>query len=295
MLEFKTPLLSDKIWVDGCLKKSGNFSCAYSFGNLFVWEPVYRTRILKLDGFYCAKYYSRNTGYIFPRGEGDLKSVIDKLIEDASDCGHEFRLYELTEADRQELEKIYPGRFRFEQNRDDFDYIYLTDNLISLSGKKYHAKRNHISYFKNNNNWSFEAITEYNLQECFEMNEKWLEENLEKDSEGILKESRAVKTALGNYKELGFVGGLLRAEGEVVAFTIGEELNDEIFCTHFEKAFASVRGAYPTINREFAANMLTSYKYINREEDAGDEGLRKAKLSYRPEILLEKSEAVLIG
>ncbi len=294
MLNFKIPEISDKTWVDGILKKSGNLSCAYSFGTLYVWAGIFKTKIINLDGFYCAKYFGRNVGYIFPVGDGDIKSVIDKLIADSEDCGHDFRLYELTEKSKNLLEELYPGQFRFEQYRDDFDYIYATENLINLSGRKYHSKRNHISYFKNNNSWSFEPITEENISECRDMNEKWLQENLEKDSDGILRESRAVKAALDNFKDLGFVGGLLRVDGEVVAFTMGEELNDEVFCTHFEKAFADVRGAYPTVNREFAANMLTKYKFINREEDAGDEGLRKAKLSYRPTILLEKSEAVLI-
>ena len=102
------------------------------------------------------------------------------------------------------------------------------------------------------------------------------------------EELDAINISFENYFDLGFVGGLLRANGEVVAFTFGEEMNPEVFCTHIEKAYADVRGAYPMINREFAANALSQYKYINREDDTGSEGLRKAKLSYCPDILLEK-------
>ena len=171
---------------------------------------------------------------------------------------------------------------------DSFDYVYLTENLINLPGKKFHGKRNHIAAFMRENEWSYEPITADNLDECRAMNAEWERRNREKDPEAMDDELDAINISFENYFDLGFVGGLLRANGEVVAFTFGEEMNSEVFCTHIEKAYADVRGAYPMINREFAANALSQYKYINREDDTGSEGLRKAKLSYCPDILLEK-------
>lgn len=113
--------------------------------------------------------------------------------------------------------------------------------------------------------------------------------------EGIGNELIALSRGFDKYFELGFQGGLLRADGAVVAYTFGEALNETVFCTHIEKAFADVRGAYPTINREFAANALSSFRLINREEDTGSEGLRKAKESYYPSVLLPKYRAVYKG
>jgi hypothetical protein len=127
------------------------------------------------------------------------------------------------------------------------------------------------------------------------MNKIWLEKNRDKNPEAIDNEYLAIKSGFDYYNELGLTGALLRVNGEVIAFTMGERLNDETFCTHFEKAYSEIRGAYPMINREFAFNALSEYKYINREEDTGSEGLRKAKMSYYPEILLEKFRAIYRG
>ena len=160
------------------------------------------------------------------------------------------------------LNEVYPGKFTYEASRDDFDYIYSSRDLIDLSGKKYHGKRNHISYFKKNFDWQYERITPENIEECRRMNEEWEALNSERKPEEIATEQRAVNHAFNHFWELGLVGGLIRTQDGVVA--------------------------YPIINNEFARNELSGYRYINREEDTGDEGLRKAKLSYYPEILLEK-------
>lgn len=125
------------------------------------------------------------------------------------------------------------------------------------------------------NEWSYEPITADNLDECRAMNAEWEHRNREKDPEAMDDELDAINISFENYFDLGFVGGLLRANGEVVAFTFGEEMNPEVFCTHIEKAYADVRGAYPMINREFAANALSQYKYINREDDTGSEDCAK--------------------
>ena len=179
----------------------------------------------------------------------------------------------------------------FKEARNSFDYLYWTNDLILLPGRKYHSKRNHISAFEKENRWFVEEINGNNIDECVKMSVVWAEMNSDKNPVELAKEQTALAVAFRHYGELGFRGALLRNESGVVAFTFGEEINSRIFNTHFEKAFAEVRGAYPMINREFA-KMQQSYKYINREEDAGDEGLRRAKLSYHPVILLEKNTAV---
>ena len=126
------------------------------------------------------------------------------------------------------------------------------------------------------------------------MNEKWFLLNVDKNPDGIDAERKVLELIFNNYDQFGFLGGVLRVNGEVVAFTFGEELNRNTFVTHFEKAFSSIRGAYPMINMMFSKNTLTKYEYVNREDDVGSEGLRKAKLSYYPAKLLEKFTAVKI-
>lgn len=194
------------------------------------------------------------------------------------------------EEDKELLEKLYPGKFEIKLNRDAFDYVYSSEKLINLSGKKLQPKRNHISYFKKNFNWSYEKITKETIHECLSMSEKWLSENLHKSAEDLEKELKIIRCAFENYDMLGYVGGLIRVDGEVIAYTMGEQLTENTFCVHIEKAFSSIRGAYPMINQQFVQNELSGYKFINREDDVGAENLRKAKLSYAPEILYEKYE-----
>lgn len=214
------------------------------------------------------------------------------MLEDAHENGHPFRLHGVTKANQAALEEIMPGAFTYQPYRDGFDYIYNTQDLIALSGRKYHGKRNHIASFQKTYHWHYEPITTANIEDCMRMNAEWERENLSRNPEGISEELAAVDRAFDHYFELGFTGGLIRVDGRVVAYTLGEQLTENTFCTHIEKAFADVRGAYPIINREFASHALSGYAFVNREEDMGEEGLRKAKLSYYPAILLEKQEAV---
>lgn len=288
MLDFRYPDITDKDWVQDYLKVSQYMGCEYSFGNIFAWSPVFKTKITKYKDSLITKSSGIKPAYCCPAGSDSFESIIPDLIAHAKQCGHPFKMVGITTRCIEKMERVFPGKFEFEAYREGFDYIYLATDLINLQGKKYHSKRNHIAAFERENDWSFEIIDENNLSDCIAMNAAWAEENTGKDPESVSLEQQAIHRVFDNYFELGFSGGLIRVEGEVVAFTMGEELNDETYCVHFEKAYADVRGAYPMINREFVKNMLSDYKYINREDDAGVEGLRKAKLSYYPDILLKK-------
>ena len=190
------------------------------------------------------------------------------------------------------LQEAFTGKFTYEYDDALYDYIYLVEKMSTLSGKKYHGKRNHITNFKKNYpDWKFEVISKDNIPDCIATHKRWIDEKGENEDYDI--EFNALKTAFDSYDELGWCGGLIRAGGEVVAFCVGEpQANGKCFVTHFEKASASIHGAYPIINQEFTKNCLGDYTYVNREEDLGIEGLRKAKMSYNPEIILEKCVAI---
>lgn len=289
MLEFKKPELEDKNWVKKAMENSGEMGCDYCFGNLYVWSAYYNNTIACYDGLFLSKDSTDSADYyLYPCGEGNKKGAVEELIRIHKQDGKDLEMYCLTPEKVRELDSMFPDKFEFSEQRDYFDYIYLSSDLINLSGRKYHSKRNHISFFKNNFDWKYERITPDNLSECYQMNIKWEKINSEYAEEGLDAELDAIKRAFFNYEKLDFVGGLLRKDGEVVAYTFGEEINKKVFCTHFEKAYYDVRGAYPTINQQFCENELSSYKYINREDDTGDEGLRQAKMTYHPAILLPK-------
>lgn len=295
MLSFKAPAMEDQQWVSDILRHAGVRSCELCFGNLYIWSVVYDNSITKFKEFFIGKNnYTDFNSYTVPIGSGNFEEALCELIEDAQGAQKACRLHGVTDSDIERIEKMMPGKFEFRLDRNNCDYIYSAEKMITLSGKKYHSKRNHITNFKKQNpDWCFEKIDADNILECVAMHEKWIAENGESDD--YLSELKVVKRAFDNYQALGFIGGLIRTQGQVIAYTFGETLGNGIFCTHIEKAFSSIRGAYPIMNQEFSANCLKEYTLINREEDLGIEGLRRAKLSYNPVELLNKSVAIYRG
>ena len=232
-----------------------------------------------------------HVSFAFPIGEaGDIQKAMKVMEEYSREKGYPFSMYNVTADNFEELEAWYPGRFQIEYNRDLADYIYESEKLAALSGKKLHGKRNHINKFKSvyEGRWSYEPVTEDNVEECFQMALRWRNDNGCEEDEEKNAEMCVTLNALRLFKELELVGGILRIDGEVVAFTIGEPLSADTFVVHIEKAFADIQGAYPMINQQFVEHECMEYQYVNREEDTGSEGLRKAKLSYRPAFLVEK-------
>lgn len=217
-------------------------------------------------------------------------------MQDAKEHNVYFTISLLLDPMKAELETLFPGQFEFTEERAYFDYIYLRESLVELKGKKLHGKKNHLNAFKNTYpDWKFEHITSENIDECWQMNEEWSRQNEMSLGSGLLKEKTALRTAFDNFFEEGLVGGLIRVDGKVIAYSMGHKLNSDTFVVHFEKAFADIRGAYQIINQQFAQHCCEGYTYINREDDTGLEGLRKAKLSYLPQILLTKYDAKLVS
>jgi hypothetical protein len=165
-----------------------------------------------------------------------------------------------------------------------------------LTGKKLHGQRNHINKFKIlYPDYKTELITEKSFKECMEMNLEWCKANgLNTNTvcSGNNYELCAVNQAFANYEALGCIGILIRINDKVIAFTLGTARNSEVFDTHFEKALYEYDGAFKVINQEFAKVLGEhNFKYINREEDLGDEGLRRSKLSYNPAFMVKKYNA----
>lgn len=292
MIEFKPPRIEDKPWVTQLMGSTRRESCEYCFGNIFIWSPIYETYIARFEDYFLAAGMGEDAPYCFPMGHGDLRRAVEAVRADARERGRRLCFFGVTEADKLALESVCPGEFTYELDRDFFDYIYDRQDLATLAGKKYHGKRNHITAFERNENYTYEEISVRNIADCIAMDDIWKTQNISKNPIELENENQALMLAFEHFDALGLRGALLRLDGEVVAFTMGEAMGSHMFCTHFEKAFANVRGAYPMINREFAARSITEFPLVNREEDTGDEGLRKAKLSYHPLKLLVKYNAV---
>lgn len=273
--------------------------CEISFANNYLWAPFYDMEYAIVKDMLVFITRGEKISLCVPfakdhESAANLKEVMLELEEYFEEIEKEFHLHLVTEEKFAKLEELFPGKYEITYNRDVADYVYETEKMISLAGKKLHGKRNHINKFKENNpEWSYEPLSEENKEECLEMAEQWKIINLCEEKGDKHNEFCVTTRAVSEFERLGLKGGVLRDGKRIVAFTLGEALNDEMFVVHIEKAFADVQGAYPMINQQFLAHEAAEYLYVNREEDTGAEGLRKAKLSYYPAFLQEKGEVVL--
>lgn len=292
-MDFHPLTMGDKEWITGALAPEQRMACEFTFANNYLWRDVYQVQVADCCGCALIRYVEGNEiFYAFPCGSGDKKAALEAMILHADSEGQRLELTGMLEQETRILQGWFPGHFEIKTDRDDYDYIYNTQDLLLLSGKKYHGKRNHIARFKDSD-WSYEALSRENADQCLQMLSLWRQRRAGKWDEQMEQEYGVVKEALKSYRQLGLSGGLVRQNGEVVAFCMGEPLTEDTYVVHFEKAFPEIQGAYPIINQQFVEHACQGYRYVNREEDDGEEGLRKAKLSYHPAILLEKFRAYL--
>ena len=294
-MNFKPISLEDKEWVSKYLKESAYEGCEFSFSTMLMWRNVYNTEVADLGDMlaYRGRGGKKRYVYAFPAGAGDKKAAIERLMAYAKEDGHAFILRGFTKEWAEWLEEQFPDTFEINACRDEWDYVYSVENLSTLAGSKYHGKRNHIARFKDGGEWTYEKLTSENIEDCRAMSDIWYHAQLEIGNISVLKEKPVLNFALDHMDELDLKVGVLYRDGKVVAFTIGESLTKEMFHVHIEKAYSDIQGAYPMINQQFVLHEMQEHLYINREEDDGVEGLRRAKESYYPVKMIEKYRAVL--
>lgn len=295
MVQFKTVTLRDKGWVDEIVMSENSPSADYNFGNIYIWDKHYRQLVCRFGGRMLTKLRcDGKPAFVFPIGTGPLRPAIEALREFAAFKSYPFCLRGITEKHRLLLEEEYPGRFEYSEDTSCADYIYRADKLSTYSGKALHGKKNHCNRFEAENDWDFVPLTRERIPGCLDMLDVWSEENVQRLDKSIAYEHDAIIRAFAAYEQLGLEGGVLRVSGKIVGFTLGELACPDTFDVHFEKAEASINGAYPMVCRELTKMLLAKYPqlvYINREDDMGLAPLRQSKLSYKPEYLLKKYTA----
>jgi len=288
--------LADREWVNHKLRESDYASCEYSFANNFIYAKIYDVQVGELSGCGVIRYRDRKKkgqySYSFPFGNGDKRAALETMQELCRQDGYALSMYPVLENDRKHLIEWFQGEFEIDADRGDFDYIYTVEKLANLRGKKLHGKRNHIARFMDDKDWRYEPMCAENIEGCRKMSREWGQMRAEKWNDSMEEEMCVLDEAFDHFEELGFVGGVLYKADEIVAFTIGEQLNSDTLVVHFEKAYPDLQGAYPMINQQFILHEGGRFTYVNREEDTGDLGLRKAKLSYYPDMILKKYRAV---
>ena len=288
MLDFQEISIDDREQIEEYLKYSEEPFCDFTFGNLFSWSVVENTKIAFLNEFLFIRFSDGEKYYYsFPIGNGEIKNAINLIIEDAKINNKKLRFVCLTKKQAKILKNIFGEKIKINKNRDTFDYVYSVEKLSTLSGRKYHSKKNHFNSFKKKFDFIYEEINENNLSECIEFANEWYREN--EVTPTLLKEQQVLNNALKNYFKLNLIGAVIKINNKVIAFCAGEKMfKENVFCTHFEKASADFPTAYTAINKLFSEFSINDFEFVNREDDAGIDGLRKAKLSYHPEIILEK-------
>lgn len=270
-----------------------------TFTNLYLWHFARKIEwCICEDCLVIRTTYPNEAPFIFyplhKNGDEDAKvRAINAMILDFKEQNIAFSIHSLSNADMSELQRLLPEKFNFIYKEDRSDYIYDCKGLIGLEGKKYHKKKTHYNNFCKAYDFRYEALSVANTSEVASAYDAWFEA-LPIKTDGLKNEYIGIKACLENFAKLSFKGGILRIDGIIVAFSFGEMLNDECAVIHIEKGDINYNGVFQAINKEFLEHEWSDAKIVNREEDLGIEGLRKAKQSYHPLYLEQKFEATLI-
>lgn len=297
MINFKPITIDDKLIYEKYLKDGKERGCEFSFVNLYLWGR--QNAAIIHEHLVLFSQFNRRTVYPFPVGTGDKSAVLDAIINDARERGIPCRITGIRPEQRKIIENLYPDKFRFHGDSGSFDYVYDICDLAELKGRKYQSKRNHCNrFYSANPDYSTQPLTDDNIYLAKELADKWYADKLAENPDADYHmERKALDKALRDYKKLSMDGMILLIGNEAVAFTMGNIMSNTTFDVNFEKARSDVQGAYAVINREFAAYIHSKYPdilYLDREEDMGLEGLRKAKESYYPHHMIEKCWACLL-
>lgn len=289
MLKFAPLSLNDKKIYDA-FSKNKNTNSESSFANMYAWRNIMKTEFA-FDDDNCYFLYTKHNGLkacCFPRGF-DIFNGIKRLKDFFEKNNYSFIMESVTFEEAEYIQSNFKDA-KIREDEDLFDYVYKTDKIILLSGKKLHSKRNHINKFKTlYPEYVYQRMTSSDAKLCLQYARKWLlNKYTDCNNPDFKAEISAIGEFLCNFDNLSLDGGILYASDKMVAFTIGEKLTDDMYVVHIEKADTSFEGAYTMINNLFAANNCKDFLYINREEDMGIEGLRKAKKSYLPDMMIKK-------
>jgi hypothetical protein len=292
-MEFSDITLNSKSLFDSYIRQRNPQISEMTFTNFFAWRYYYKFRYKVTAGLLCIIAAPANAEpfAMMPLGnvnEENFAAAYQDLKSYFAQRGWKFCFKRLTRGDLGYFGKYVSAEDRIIFDRDNSDYLYNTEDLMNLRGKKYDGKRNHINKFKRLHEFEYVPLECSLLDECSRIMEEWCEEKNCSCQEGDYCERSANLELLRNFRTLGCKGALIKVDGVYEAFTVGEMLNDDTAVIHIEKAKSDVDGLFTLINQQFVQHEWSGTAYINREQDLGLEGMRKAKLSYHPVSIVEK-------
>ena len=299
MIKFNHVTVASKEVFDRYMQASDIRNCDMAFTNIFCWQEVYRSAWAEVEGFLVVRFHidgGTKVAYMQPvgaDGDDDFTRIVPLLEEDAAAAGQPLRIAGLTDRAADLLRRTFPGKFAYADNRNFADYIYDADSLRNLQGRKYQPKRNHINRFTGEYEYRYEPLAAQHKEECMTLEAEWSKSHTD-NRRSITAERHAMLRGFDHFDALGLTGGAIYVGDRLAAFTYGSPINGETFDIHIEKADTSFDGIFAAINMLFARHIPERYRYINREEDMGIEGLRQSKLSYHPAMHENKTTAVVL-
>ena len=303
MLELQEITLEKKDLLNKYLRRKCSQNSEFTFTNLFMWRKSYDMRYVIVNDMLCIMPQHRGgprsatfpIGYLREDGtEGDIVPVIQTLLDYFTETGTEplIRLYD--DSAVQNLIAAFPGKFLITEDVNYFDYVYRVEELTNLSGKRFHGKKNHVNKFKKLYEWEYQRLGLENREECIALFDQWYDNKMD-EIPGIGEEREAVLELFHNWEGLDVTGGCIRVDGNMVAFSVGEQLCGKMAVIHLEHADTSYEGAFAIMNQQFLEHEWQDFEFVNREEDMGIPGMRKAKESYRPVRMVKKYVATLMS
>lgn len=291
--------MEDKPIIDDYFKQKRYEQADATFMTLFAWQEPYEIQWAEEDNvLYIRSGRGKKQFWLppFTKKDNDFTKGIERMHEWFEAHGYLFLIKGVVPEAAERIRALCPDCYEFTTDRDNYEYVYLTQDLINLSGKKFRQKKNNLNHFRNQffGNWEYVPITEEIFGECLEAEKDWYVQHEDgDDDEELLGERHAIEKVFENWNILQPTGGAIRMYNKIVAFSIGEMLNDDTAIIHFEKSDPSIRGLYQVINHEFVLHAWSHTTYINREEDMGIPGLRHSKESYNPHHYVEKFDVTL--
>ncbi len=292
--DFKNIDLSDQDEIENILNTNQIEAAEFTFPNLFAWREYDRSKLTLINDNLCilsTLYKSGVCCFVQPVGGnnvvGTINICLDNLVQQKVKDPRVLRVsknylneHKLTE------------HFKCDLDRDNSDYVYLVSDLAELKGRKYDGKRNHIKKVRERGNYEYCSLTPEYIPGCNKVLSVWsknkfLNEDIS-NLESLIFGEKAIKEYLKHFEILKLFGGVILRDGIVVAFTIASRLNKDTAVTYAETSLPNEPGLNQLLNQEFCQKGLKEFKYVNREQDLGHEGLRKAKMSYHPDHLVNK-------
>lgn len=259
----------------------------YTYTNMFAFTSTYDFKVSLLNENLIILRNAQPASMFCPAGNSDMLHTLDAMFD-----------YLKSYKDRPCLERVPENfvktylngnnKYIAEEERDHFDYVYDVRELIELKGRKFHDKKNKANKFRSSHTYEYQTLTAGLIEECLVFEEYWCEVRDCEKYHDLNKERCAVLAMLKNFAALDITGGIIRTEGKIAALTLGERLLPDTFVIHVEKANPDVPGLYQIINQEFLMHEAADCRFVNREQDLGVEGLRKAKMSYNPSGFIKK-------